>query len=430
MASNKLSQTKIIFIVLVGSILETYDYSLYGYFAPTLAQLFFPRTDPIASLLATFSVFAVGFMMRPIGAAIFGHFGDQYGRKKILMISILIMAIPTALIGLLPTYADIGIYAGILLVLCRLLQGLSVGAEFVGTMIYLIEQAPTNKKTLYGSLSICSGYLALLLTALIIALFTHFMPQTFLSTWGWRIPFLLGLLLGLIGFYIRANLSETNAFKTLIQEKTLIKHPFSYLIRTMPFRLLAGALVVAIHALGYYFLFVYMNSYLNLYYHLPNSTTAMINVMVIIFAIISIPIIGMLAERINKKYFIFLSTIGLIFFSYPLIKLLDQGTFTAILIAESLLTLLLSMTSAVLPTFLSELFPASTRYTGMALCYNISAVFFGGTAPLALTFLVEKTQNIAAPSYYLMFAAGITFCSAFLIDRMNLTCIFHPTQRN
>jgi len=408
-------------MVLLGSILETYDYSLYGYFAPILAKLFFPTYDPVSSLLIAFSVFAVGFVTRPIGAAIFGHYGDKYGRKKMLMISIMLMAIPTAGIGLLPTYAQIGIYAGILLTCCRLLQGLAVGAEFVGTMVYMIEQAPVHRQTLFGSLCICSGYIAMLFTAIVVALLTHFISTSALQTWGWRIPFILGLGLGAIGLYVRSKLSETPAFKALLKEKTTVTNPLFETIFHRPLTLLLGTGLVMIHALGFYLLFVYLTSYLNTYYKISPEMTSSINTLVLILAVIIIPIIGLLAENINKKYFIMASAMGLILLSYPLIKLLDHGTFSAILFAQASLTILLSLSSAVLPAFLSTLFPVSLRYTGMALCYNVAAVTFGGTAPLVLTFLVEKTQNVAAPSYYLIAVAFVTLGATLLIPKKSLS---------
>lgn len=417
---------KLFFIVLLGSLLEAYDYSLYGYFAPILAQLFFPSLDPISSLQASFTVFAVGFITRPIGAAIFGYYGDKYGRKKMLMLSIMLMAIPTALIGILPTYATIGIFAGLLLALCRLLQGLAVGAEFVGTMVYMIEQAPNNRRTFLGSLCICSGYIAMLFTAIIVALLTHFIPADALYTWGWRIPFLLGIFLGYIGLYVRSKLPETPAFKLLVENKSVAMNPLIQTILQNPLTLLLGIGVVMVHALGFYLLFIYMTSYLNIYYKISPEMTSTINTIVLVLAVIVIPIIGMLAEKINKKYFIATSTILLILFSYPLVKLIDHGSFLAILTAQSMLTILLCLTSAVLPSFLSELFPVSLRYTGMALCYNISSVTFGGTAPLVLTLLVEKTQTISAPSFYLILAASITLLSLFLLNNNKL---YHFSQQ-
>ncbi len=408
-------QKNLLFMVLLGSILETYDYSLYGYFAPILAQTFFPSLNPISALLVSFTVFAVGFITRPAGAAIFGYYGDKYGRKKMLMISIMLMAIPTGLIGILPTYEQIGIYAGLLLTLCRLLQGFAVGAEFVGTMVYMIEQAPSNRKTFFGSLCICSGYIAMLFTAIIISLLTHFISVDYLHTWGWRIPFLMGILLGFIGLYIRSKLPETPAFKVLLENKSTAVNPLLQTISKMPLTLLSGVGIVMVHALGFYLLFVYMPSYLNMYYGISPKISSSINTIVLILAVISIPIIGMLAETMNKKYFIVISTICLIILSYPLIRLINNGTFLSIVMTESALTILLCFTSAVLPTFLSELFPTSLRYTGMALCYNISAVTFGGTAPLVLTFLVEKTQNISSPSFYLILAACVTLGSTLLI---------------
>lgn len=419
------SHKKFLAMVLLGNVLETYDYALYGSFAVVLAQVFFPSLDPTSALLASFTVFAVGFIARPLGAAIFGYYGDKYGRKKMLMVSIMIMASATGVIGLLPSYDQIGMTAGLLLAVCRLLQGFAVGAEFVGTMIYMVEQAPANRKTFFGSLCICSGYLAMLGTAVIIGLITNFIAQAQVASWGWRIPFLLGVGLGLIGLYIRSQLPETPTFKRLLEHKATVVNPLVQVIVQMPWTLLLGAGVVMLHVLGFYLLFIYMTSYLNIHYGISAPIISLITTMVTILAILLIPIIGILAEKFNHKYFIVISTVGLILFAYPLFRFMDNGSFFNILFAHSMLTILIGLTSAVLPAFLAELFPPTLRFSGMAICYNMSAVIFGGTAPLVLTFLVDKTHDVSAPGLYLVVAATVTLFSTLLI---NNKIVYHKSR--
>lgn len=407
---SRLSNKKVLMMTLMGSTLETYDYTLYGYFAPLLAQLFFPELHPAAALLAAFSVFAVGFIARPLGAAFCGFYGDKYGRKKILLLSIMLMALPTAFIGMLPTYAQIGVSAGFLLVLFRLIQGFAVGAEFVGTMVYLIEQAPANKKTFYGSLCICSGFIAILFTSLMVTLLTHYLSNTALIAWGWRLPFLFGIVLGIVGLIIRAKLPETRPFRQLQQDKAIVSNPLMQTIKKMPFKLITGTLMVTLHVFGFYLLFFYMSSY----YKIAPQMISLINTVVLIMAVMLIPCVGLLAEKINKKYFVAAGCMGFIVLAYPLFQLVNHPTLTAILVVQTTLTLFLCLNSAVIPSLLSELFPVSVRYTGMALCYNLCAVMFGGTAPLVLTYLSGRFSNSMMPCFCLMLAAGLTLLSLFM----------------
>ncbi|MBV9575257.1 MAG: MFS transporter [Gammaproteobacteria bacterium] len=417
-----LSYKKIFFMVFIGSALEAYDYALYGYFAPILAQLFFPSLDRISALLTSFTIFAAGFITRPIGALIIGYYGDKYGRKKTLMLSIMLMALPTTLIGLLPTYSHIGIYAGIALALCRLLQGFSVGAEFVGTMIYVIEQAPAKRQSLLGSLCTCSGYVGMLCTTSLFFLLTHFISEKHLYTFGWRIPFLAGIILGLIGFYLRANLAETRAFKQIQENKAIAVNPLLETIKEMPHSILLGISVVMVPVLGFYFLFVYMPSHLTLYYKISAETVSLVNMLVLAISSIAIPFIGSYAENKEKKYFIMTSALSIFIFSYPLMYLIQQGNLLSLLIAQGLLSILVCLASAIVPIYLVELFPVSLRYTGVSICYNFSAVLFGGTAPLIATYLIKNTHQLSAPGFYLMLAAGISFVCVLLLKN-NTTMI-------
>lgn len=411
-----MSQLKLIFIVTMGSILETYDFSLYGYYAQTLAQLFFPQSNKAFALLLTFTVFAVGFITRPLGAAIFGSIGDKYGRKSSLLISIMLMAIPTAAIGILPTYAQIGLGAPILLMICRLLQGVAVGAEFTGTMVYMVESAPGKLRAFYGSLCICSGYIAMLLTAFMVNIFSTWDSSSQMAIQVWRIPFLFSVFLGVVGLCIRSRLPETAAFKTIQEGKAVAPNPLLKTLTCMPARLLLSIGVIIVHSIGFYLLFVYLNSYLQNYYHLSLSRISLMNMVAITIAIIAVPIIGLIAERTDKRNLIIIGTMGLILFSLPLFKLIETAHIAAFITMQASLTLLLCLVSAVLPAFLTELFPVELRSTGMALAYNLSGVIFGGTTPLTLYFFLKKTEQLNFPAWYLMLSAGVSLVSVLAIS--------------
>lgn len=410
-------------MVLLGNILEAYDYALYGYFAPILAHQFFPTSHPFSGLLLTFTVFALGFITRPLGAAIFGHYGDKYGRKKTLMLAIVLMALPTTLIGLLPSYHHIGITAGILLALCRLIQGFAVGAEFVGAMIYMVEYAQDKRRIFYGSLSISSGYFAMLFTAVLVSVCLYCIPQAYLQASGWRIPFLLGTPLGLIALYIRSKLPETAVFTHLLATKEILKNPLLEILKTKPLVLSSAIGLTMLHTLGFYLLFIYFSTYLNLYHHLSTAFTALANSVSLLVGVIALPCIGLIAEKKSPQRFMRFSAIGFILLAYPCFTLLPYANFLMIMLIQSFLTILLCLFSATLPAVLADLFPPSLRYTGMGLSYNISAVLFGGTAPLVLSFMVEKTNNLAFPGIYLMLAASVSLLSLIFLYRIK---VFSP----
>lgn len=398
-----------------GNILEWYDFALYGYFAPIIAHLFFPADNKVTSLLATFGVFAIGFLMRPLGALIFGHFGDKVGRKTTLATAIILMAIPTTLIGLLPTHEQIGVTAAVLLVICRLLQGLAIGGEFAGSIVYLSEHAPTNRRGLYGSWAMFSAFAGLMLGSGISALMSAIMPQDALQAWGWRLPFLAGLLLGIIGLYLRLRMPETPNFLNVQAAAKLVKQPLGLAFKTAGKPMLAATALVFLPAMGFYLLFVYLSSYMTTYLNIPLEEALTINTLSMVIIIVVMPFIGWLSDQVGRKLVLALGALSYILFSYPLFLLMQHATFGSILIAQMCFAVLVCFSYAAIPATLVELFATNIRYTAMAFPYNLANAVFGGTAPLVATYLISKTNNPLSPSFYLIAAGIIMLLAVFII---------------
>lgn len=402
------SRTKLIVPGIIGNVLEWYDFSLYGYFAPIIAQLFFPLTSEFLSLLATFGVFAIGFLMRPLGAVLFGYFGDRIGRKKTLAVAVILMAVPTTLIGLLPTYLHIGAFASILLTICRLLQGLAVGGEFPGSIVYVTEHAPPHHRALYGSWAMFSAFTGLLLGSGVAALFS-LLPGDILLDWGWRIPFLLGLLLGIVGLYLRLRMPETPNFLGLEADHKVLENPVHQAFTTAWKPMIIAAGLVFLPAMSFYLLFVYLSSYMTTILHTSLHMALAINTISMLAIIVVIPWIGLLSDHIGRKPILYMGALGFVIFSYPLFLLLQHANFASMLFAQICFAVLVCFAYAAIPAALVEMVGTDIRYTFTSFPYNFSNAVFGGTAPLIATYLIGKTGNPLSPSFYLIFAGIVMF---------------------
>ena len=406
---------KTVIVGVIGNIMEWYDFALYGYFAPVLAKLFFPSQDPAVSLISTFGVFATGFLMRPVGAAIFGHFGDRLGRRKALSASVLLMAIATAFMGLLPTYAQIGVTATILLTFLRLLQGISAGGEFTGSISFLVEHAPPSQRGFIGSWTTFSGVSGMLLGSGMGALVTFLLSDEALNDWGWRIPFLLGLLTGAIGVYLRFGVEESPMFKKLKESGKVVRAPIKVAFRDFRREILTAIGVNWINAAAFYTVWVYNTTYLVTVTDLSLSSALLINTLSMIFLIVSIPIMGSLSDRVGRKPLLLSGCIGVACLAYPLYSLLSQGTFASALTAQLVFVVPISMLQGTMPTAMVELFPTSSRYSALSISYNIAFAIFGGTAPLVATQLISMTDDPLSPSFSLILGAVV---SLFVIASM------------
>lgn len=407
-----MSQMKrVIASTMIGNGLEWYDYALYGTFTALISKHFFPAGDDAVALIATFGIFAAGFLMRPLGAMFFGYFGDRYGRKNALSLSILLMAFPTACIGLLPTYSEIGVWAPILLTIIRLVQGIAVGGEFGGCVVYLVEHATAQNKNRMGSLSMFSMLVGLLCGAMIAAGLARVMPQADFDTWGWRIPFILGFFIGVIGLYIRLRLDESPVFMEAKAAGHTSETPIKEALQQNHKEILLGIGCYLAVTIPFYIQTVFMPSFMVKFLKFSTSDSLLIFALSLLVMMLVAPITAWLSDKKDRE--IVLKVVLVLYFAFaiPYIYLLELKTFTFVLVSQLCFSALLGAYIAPIPTLVVEIFPTKTRYTGMSLACNLAAAIFGGTAPILVTKMITLSGSNAPIAYYIMLAAFVSFIS-------------------
>ena len=393
----------------MGTILEWYDFSLIASMAPIISALFFPVKVKAFSLLATFGVFASGFIMRPIGSMVFGHIGDKYGRNAALSITIALMAIPTTLIGLLPTFQQIGIVAPLLLIILRLVQGLASSGEYPGAICFLTELAPQGKRGLWGSVSMFGVAGGILLGSLINTFILSELTIEQVYTWGWRIPFLIGLPLTLIGWFIRYKMAESTVFEEAKNKNELLHQPIKHLLTFNLIKVMKVVLLFSFSTISFYMSFVYIGSYLVSQNKLTLHGVMLSNVFSTTVLIFLIPLFGYLSDKINRKYFMYAGTILLSVFYYPIFAFLMRDNFQGFLVGQIVIAIFIAMLVGPMAAITSEMFATSTRYSGVSMGLNIGASLFGGTCPLVATYLVHITLNESIPAVYPVVLAILSF---------------------
>jgi MHS family proline/betaine transporter-like MFS transporter len=405
---------------MTGNAVEWYDYGLYGYLSPILATLFFPSGDPLTSLMATFGVFAAGFLMRPLGAVAFGHLGDRLGRKKALVVSVALMAVPTGLIGLLPTYAQAGSLAAVLLVVSRLLQGLSVAGEFTGSIVFLVEHAPASRRGFIGSWAGFSTNAGCLLGSGVGTLLVAVLGQQDLDAWGWRLPFLLGAGLGVVGVYLRLTVEETPHFQNLTRSQGVARLPLREALRHQGREMVSAFSLLWLSSVGFFTVFVYMPGYLTGVGRLPLGSAMTVNWLGMVVVGVVIPLVGAWSDRVGRKPPLLLAAAGLLVLSYPLFWLLSRADFALCVVAQCTFGVLLATLVSPLYALLVELFTTRARYTALSLPFNTATALFGGTAPLLATYLVKRTGDPCSPGLYMALSAAAT---------VGVVCLIRETYR-
>lgn len=390
--------------------------------APILAQLFFPSSTPILSLLATFGVFASGFIARPIGGIIFGHIGDRYGRRTALSLTILLMALPTTLIGLLPTFQTVGMLAPIILIILRLMQGVASSGEYPGAICFLTEIAPEARKGFWGSISMFGVAGGILLGSLMTSILFLFLSTEQMNAWGWRIPFLVGLPLGLIGWYLRYRVNESEIYikaklsnkNTTLPVTQLLKFNFGNLGRVIA--------LFSLSTISFYLGFIYIGTYL-VSMHKMTFHQALINNSLSTFVLISLmPVFGYLSDFINRKYIMFVGACSLLLLFYPIFKLFLSGNH---LLGQMLLAVCIAIYVGPMAAATAEFFSTITRYSGVAIGLNIGASLFGGTCPLVATYLVHYSGIDMMPCVYPILLAGVCLWAIWSIrDKAEVIFIF------
>ncbi|WP_323138377.1 glycine betaine/L-proline transporter ProP [Streptomyces sp. NBC_01571] len=396
----------------LGNAMEWFDFGVYSYIAVTLGKVFFPSGNPTAQLLSTFGAFAAAFLVRPLGGMVFGPLGDRIGRQKVLALTMIMMAAGTFAIGLIPSYATIGVGAPLLLLAARLVQGFSTGGEYAGASTFIAEYAPDKKRGFFGSwleFGTLAGYIG---GAGLVTLMTAFLSTEDLLAWGWRVPFLIAGPMGVIGLYLRMRLEETPAFaaeleKASKKEKDRPKVPLRVMLAGQWRALLLCVGLVLVFNVTDYMLLSYMPSYLTseLKYDETHGLLVVLGVMALMMIVQ--PFAGALTDRIGRRPVIAAGCAGFLALSVPAILLIRQGSLLAVALGMGALGLLLVCFTSAMPAALPALFPTKVRYGSLSIGFNVSFSLFGGTTPLVVTALIGATGNMMMPAYYMMAAAVI-----------------------
>jgi MHS family proline/betaine transporter-like MFS transporter len=387
---------------------EYFDFGSYGFLASTLARVFFPSHNPTVALLQTFGVFAVSFALRPLGGLVFGHFGDKVGRPRTMAVAVIMMSIGTAGVGVLPGYATLGIAAPILLIVCRVLQGFSAGGEYSGGAVLLGEYAPAKHRGLFASAIPASGQLGLFTSSLMAFVLAASLPATTFATWGWRIPFLLAVPLGLIGLYLRLRVEETPVFREVKTVAAVVRAPVLRSVRMHYRDMLTLFSFAAAAALGSSLLTVYSVNYLTSKLKFSPTTALLANVITLVIFIACTPISGAISDRVGRKPVIIVCLVGLVVLSVPSLILISRGSLLFTILGLCLLAPAASAPGAIIAVGSVELFPTKVRYSAGAVSNNFAQTLFAGTAPFVGTFLVAATGSPLAPGFYIAIVAVIS----------------------
>jgi len=392
----------------IGNVLEWYDFGVYGYLVPTISVLFFPKDDPTASLLLTFAVFGVGFVMRPIGSIVFGIYGDRVGRRKALSAVIFVMAISTFAIGLLPTYAQAGVAAPLLLLVVRLFQGLSTGGEFGGSSAYIVEYAPQHRRGFFGSFQLVGVASGFLLGSLTAALLTAALSAADRLAWGWRLPFLFGIAVGFVGMYMRWKISDTPKFTEIEEHGEVSTAPLADALLRHPKETLLAFTSTLYNTVAYYIALIYMTSYMQTIGKLPQATALWIATGSLAFMIVLLPGLGRLSDRVGRRPLMVFSCAAYIVLGYPFFVMASSGNLALTIFGQFLMMVCYAPYAATCASFLTEIIPTRVRYTSMSVGYNCAVAIFGGFAPFIATWLVKETGLSYSPGFYLIGAAAVT----------------------
>ncbi len=399
----------------LGSFVEGYDLALYGFFAVILSKQFFPPGDPTAALLATFAIFALGFAARPLGGLVFGHAGDRVGRRSALAASILLATVGTLAISILPTYARAGVWASALLLVCRIMQGLSTGGEVAGGNVFVLEHAQAGRPGRFVSANLAGnslGFAAAAGASLVLAAVLD-APQ--LASWGWRIPFAVAAPLGLIGVYLRIKVADTPHFQvTAVQ---LQRFPLLHAVRTATRELLLFAGFAASALLGGYLLIGFLPSYLTRVAGLSTGETFAATLSTVVILAGSLVLGGVLVDRFPPRVVAMATALAMAVTAIPGLLIARQGTLATAILGAALWAVVLGVANTVGASLSLMLFPTPIRFTATALALNVTAALFGGTGPYVSTWLVDSTGNPIAPAVYLTVVALASLAVATALPR-------------
>jgi len=415
-AVTRQSSRQAVSAAVIGNVLEWYDFAVYGFMAGIIGKNFFPSGDEVSQLLAAFAVFGVGFLARPLGGIVIGRIGDTSGRKTALVLTIMLMAAGTVLIGITPTYATVGVAGPFLILLARLMQGFSAGGEWGGSTAFIVEWADEGERGFLGSFQQCSVSAGLLLGSGVAALITTLLDPATMEAWGWRVPFLLGALIGPVGMYMRRNIDETPAYERAMR----LPAPTPRHDDVAPFWLAARAFgFTVLWTVAFYIFLNYMPTFLKTYAKLSSAEALWSNTIGLLVLVIAIPLMGRLSDRVGRKPLLLACCVCFIVLPYPVFALYlsapPLGTIIAIQIGFGAI---IAMFSGAGPAAIAEIFPTRSRSTWMTTGYALSVAIFGGFAPYIATWLIATTGSPISPVYYVVAAAVV---STIIIARLKET---------
>nr|WP_090277531.1 MFS transporter [Mycolicibacterium komanii]CRL72112.1 arabinose efflux permease family protein [Mycolicibacterium komanii] len=399
----------------IGNAVEWFDFAIYGFLATFIAANFFPAGNETAALLNTFAIFAAAFFMRPLGGFVFGPLGDKLGRQRVLALVILLMSGATVLIGVLPTYASIGVAAPLLLLLLRCLQGFSAGGEYGGGAVYLAEFASDRRRGLTITFMVWSGVLGFLLGSITVTLLQALLPTAAMESYGWRIPFLIAGPLGLVGLYIRLRLDDTPHFAELSKTDRVADSPLREAFTTSwrPILQVIGLFIV--FNVGYYVVFTFLPTYFIKTLEFSKTDAFLSITLASLVALILILPLAALSDRIGRRPMLIAGSVAFAVFGYPLFLLLNSGSLVGAIAAHCGLAVIESIYVSTAVSAGVELFATTVRYSGFSIGYNICVAGFGGTTPYVVTWLTAETGNNLAPAWYLIVAAVVSLATVITL---------------
>jgi metabolite-proton symporter len=403
------SVRRVVVASLVGTSLEWYDFFIYGTAAALVFnQLFFPTFDPLVGTLLAFTTFAVGFVARPLGGIVFGHYGDKVGRKNVLVATLLLMGIATFLIGLMPTYATIGVWAPILLVLLRFLQGLGLGGEWGGAVLMTLESGDRSKRGLNASWPQVGVPIGLLLANGMLSLMGAVSSDEAFLSWGWRVPFLLSGVLVLVGLWIRLTIAESPAFEQLEAKQEKARAPIVDVLRSYPRQVLLAIGARVGVDVAFYLFVLFITTYIVTYLGLPQSYALNAVLIAATFQVVFIPLFGALSDRIGRRPVYLAGAIGAAAWTFAFFALLDTGSFALIVLAAVVALLLHAAMYGPQASFIAEMFPTQVRYSGASMGYQLAGVIGGALAPIIATALLSRYDTSLVVSLYAVVVLAIT----------------------
>ncbi|WP_211226828.1 MFS transporter [Amycolatopsis benzoatilytica] len=430
-AATSTSPHRAIAAAAIGNLLEAYDFAVYGYFAVTLSRLFFPTGDATTSLLLTVATFGVGFVMRPLGAIVLGTLADRRGRKAALSVTIVSMAVGTAVLGVAPTYAQIGAWAPALVVAARLVQGFSAGGEVGTATVFLTEHAPEGRRGFIASWQQAGQAAALLLGSLMGVVLTAVLSAQALQSWGWRIPFLLGLLIGPVGFYLRSRTHESAEF-TEARTQMEVSGRRSVLADTLrrhPRAVATGFAITITWTVATYFFLVYLPTYAQRALHLSATSALVATSAGPLVVVVLAPMFGALSDRIGRRRLLLGGATVIVLLTYPAMALLKvfPGAWS-VLVFQIVFAIPIAAFTGPAPAAMAEVCPPQVRSTTVSVGYNLAVALFGGFAPFIVTWLVAATGNALSPAWYVVATCAVsTVLIAVLYSGRAYAQITEPT---